>query len=48
MAKEKVVLEIDLNKLKDGSCRIVVAGTGEKYAVCREGKKIKIYPVIED
>jgi len=44
MPKEKV-LEIDVNELKDGTCKIVKGFQKSKFAVCREGDKIKIYPV---
>lgn len=41
----KKVLEIDFKKMDDGTCRIEDLPTGEKWAICKDEGKIKIYPV---
>ena len=46
--QRKLLFEINLNTLKEGTCHIKKAETGEKFAVCREGEKIKIYPVVSE
>ena len=42
------ILEFDVGKVKDGTCVIVKGEGGTRFAVCREGSKIKIYLVVEE
>jgi len=46
--KKRTVLEIDPDKLHEGTCRIEKTKTGERWAVCKEKGKIKIYPIEEE
>jgi len=43
----KKILEIDFKKMDEGSCILEETATGEKWAVCKDEGKIKIYPVKE-
>jgi len=41
------VTEVDSDKIKDGSCKILETKKG-RLAICKEKNKIKIYPIDED
>ena len=38
-------MTVDPEKMKEGTCRIYTSPDGEKFAVCKENGKIKIFPV---
>jgi len=44
----KKVLEIDFKKMENGTCRVEELPTGEKWAICKENEKIKIFPIKEE
>jgi len=47
--KRKTVLEFDIKDIRDGVCILFTnSRSGERFAVCREGTRIKIYPVAEE
>jgi hypothetical protein len=41
------LFEVVPSKMKDGTCEIhaAAADSSQKYAVCKEGNKITVYPV---
>jgi len=39
--------EVDIKKLRDGSCKILETKKG-RLAICKEEDKIKVYPIDED
>ena len=46
--KKRHVITIDPDRLKEGTCQILDANWGDsrnRAAVCKEGNKIKIYPI---
>ena len=46
MLEKKIVLTIDPNELKEGVCKIYPS-KDERFAVCLEDEKIKIFPIEE-
>ncbi|MEA1944830.1 MAG: hypothetical protein U9N07_05815 [Euryarchaeota archaeon] len=46
MSGKRIVLTIDPNELKEGVCKIYPS-KDEKFAVCLEDEKIKIFPIEE-
>ncbi len=46
MPEKKIVLTIDPNELKEGVCKIYPS-KDERFAVCLEDEKIKIFPIEE-
>ncbi len=46
MPEKRIVLTIDPNELKEGVCKIYPS-KDEKFAVCMEDEKIKIFPIEE-
>ena len=46
MPEKRMVLTIDPNELKEGICKIYPS-KDEKFAVCLEDEKIKIFPIEE-
>jgi len=48
--KKRHVITIDPSKIKEGTCLVLDADWGDgrtQAAVCKEGNKIKIFPVEE-
>jgi len=45
--ERKKVLVIDPKGLKEGTCTFQKSETGEKWAICKENGKIKLFPVVE-
>lgn len=43
----KKVLEIDFKKMEEGVCYIEELSTGDKWAICKDEGKIKIFPIKE-
>ena len=46
MPEKRIVLTIDPNELKEGVCKIYPS-KDERFAVCLEDEKIKIFPIEE-
>ena len=46
MSGKRIVLTIDPNELKEGVCKIYPS-KDERFAVCLEDEKIKIFPIEE-
>ena len=44
----KKTLEIDFAKMDEGTCRVEMSPTGDKWAVCKDEGKIKIYTIKND
>jgi hypothetical protein len=45
--KPRPLLTIDPKQLYDNACVVQTSSAGDEWAICVEGKKIKIFPVIK-
>jgi len=45
--KNKSVI-IDVDKMKEGTCRMVDFGKGDKRVACKEDGKIKLFELFDD
>ena len=45
--KPRPLLTIDPKQLYDNACVVQRSSAGDEWAICVEGKKIKIFPVVK-
>jgi len=47
MDKPRLLLTIDTKQLYDNACVVQRSSAGDEWAICVEGKRIKIFPVVK-
>ena len=45
--KPRLLLTIDTKQLYDNACVVQRSSAGDEWAICVEGKRIKIFPVVK-